>query len=53
VVQECLRRARHRRGQRYGTGWATSRREAEDLAMSNCNDIANECSVLRWVCTSR
>jgi len=37
----------------YGTGWATSRREAENIAMSNCNDIANECSVVRWVCTSR
>jgi serine/threonine-protein kinase len=37
----------------YGTGWAMSRGEAEDVAMSNCNDVASECSVVRWVCTSR
>jgi hypothetical protein len=37
----------------YGTGWATTRREAERVALSNCNDNAANCSVIRWVCTTR
>jgi hypothetical protein len=37
----------------YGTGWAASRREAEQVALSNCNANAENCSVNRWVCTTR
>ena len=37
----------------YGTGWASSRREAEQIARSNCNDNAKNCTINRWVCTSR
>jgi len=37
----------------YGTGWASSRGEAEDIAMSNCNKNSTSCSILRWVCTTR
>jgi hypothetical protein len=37
----------------YGTGWATSRRAAENIAMSGCNQNAASCGVARWVCTTR
>ncbi len=37
----------------YGTGWATSRQEAERIALSSCNDNVANCSVNRWVCTTR
>jgi hypothetical protein len=37
----------------YGTGWASSRRAAENTAMSNCNSNAAGCSIKRWVCTTR
>jgi hypothetical protein len=37
----------------YGTAWAASRREAERTALSTCNDNAANCSVNRWVCTTR
>ena len=37
----------------YGTGWAASRGEAENIAMSNCNQNSTNCSVTRWVCTTR
>jgi hypothetical protein len=37
----------------YGTGWASTRREAEDIAMSACNGETAYCSVARWVCTTR
>jgi hypothetical protein len=37
----------------YGTAWAASRREAEEIALSNCTDNATNCSVNRWVCTTR
>jgi len=40
-------------GNGYGTGWASSRSEAEDIAMSNCNKNASRCSILRWQCTTR
>jgi len=37
----------------YGTGWASGRRQAENIAMSNCNKNAASCGVRRWVCTTR
>jgi hypothetical protein len=37
----------------YGTGWATERGEAEAIAMRGCRQHANDCSVSRWVCTTR
>ena len=37
----------------YGTGWAASRREAERIALSSCNESAENCTVNQWVCTSR
>ena len=37
----------------YGSGWATSRRAAEEIALSGCNDNVKNCSVVRWVCTAR
>ena len=37
----------------YGTGWATNRGEAESIAMRGCHQHANDCSVQRWVCTTR
>ncbi|HLH92585.1 MAG TPA: DUF4189 domain-containing protein [Xanthobacteraceae bacterium] len=37
----------------YGTGWATSRGEAEEIAMRGCRKHADDCSVQRWVCTTR
>lgn len=37
----------------YGTGWATNRGEAESIAMRGCRQHASDCSVERWVCTTR
>ncbi len=37
----------------YGSGWASSRREAERIAMRGCRENAENCSVLRWACTDR
>jgi uncharacterized protein DUF4189 len=37
----------------HGTGWAKSRGEAEDMALSNCNDRSTQCRIVRWVCTAR
>ena len=37
----------------YGTGWASTRGEAESIAMSNCNKNSSACSVVRWQCTTR
>lgn len=37
----------------YGTGWASSRREAETIAMSACDKNSTSCSILRWECTTR
>lgn len=35
----------------YGTGWASSRGEAENIAMSNCNQNSTNCNILQWVCS--
>lgn len=37
----------------YGTGWATSRGQAEAIAMRGCRQHASDCSIERWVCTTR
>jgi Domain of unknown function (DUF4189) len=37
----------------YGTGWASSRGEAERIAMSGCRENSSKCSVTAWVCTTR
>jgi Domain of unknown function (DUF4189) len=36
----------------YGTGWASSRREAETIAKSACNRNSTSCCVQRWACTT-
>ncbi len=40
-------------GHAYGTGWASDRSEAENTAMSYCNKNGTNCSITRWVCTTR
>ena len=40
-------------GNGYGTGWASGRYRAEEIAMSNCTDRTRNCSIARWVCTTR
>jgi hypothetical protein len=40
-------------GSGYGTGWAGTRRRAEGIAMSNCQERTNACSILAWACTTR
>jgi serine/threonine-protein kinase len=37
----------------YGSGWSTSRREAENIAMNGCGEHSGSCSVVRWACTDR
>jgi len=37
----------------YGSAWAANRREAENIALNNCKQNAENCSVRRWVCTTR
>jgi hypothetical protein len=37
----------------YGTGWASERGEAEEIAVGECHKHAESCSVAKWVCTSR
>jgi serine/threonine-protein kinase len=37
----------------YGTGWAASRGEAEEIAMNECHKHSESCSVQRWTCTTR
>ena len=37
----------------YGSAWAVSRREAEQIALDQCNRHAENCSIRRWVCTAR
>jgi len=37
----------------FGTGWATTRGEAERIALNGCRKYADDCSVERWVCTTR
>jgi len=37
----------------YGAAWATSHEAAEASAMQYCQQNASDCSVERWVCTTR
>jgi hypothetical protein len=40
-------------GSGYGTGWASSRSEAENLAMGYCRQNTGGCEISRWACTTR
>jgi hypothetical protein len=40
-------------GNGYGTGWADSRGEAEDIAMRSCRQQNGGCGVKVWTCTTR
>jgi serine/threonine-protein kinase len=37
----------------YGTGWASERGEAEEIAIGECHKHGGNCSVAKWVCTTR
>ena len=39
-------------GSGYGTGWASSRSEAENLAMGYCRQNTSGCEISRWACTT-
>ena len=40
-------------GNGYGTGWASSRSEAEGLAIDYCRKNTGGCEIAQWACTSR
>jgi len=40
-------------GNGYGTGWAVSRADAEQIALSNCSQYADNCDNNTWACTTR
>jgi hypothetical protein len=40
-------------GSGFGTGWASSRSEAENLAMGYCRQNTGGCQISRWACTTR
>jgi hypothetical protein len=37
----------------YGSGWGVNRKAAEALAIQSCNRYSGECSIVRWVCTTK
>ena len=37
----------------YGTGWAGTRERAEEIALTNCEENADNCRINRWICTTR
>jgi len=37
----------------YGTGWAGNRERAEEIALTNCEENADNCRINRWICTTR
>ena len=37
----------------FGTGWAGTSQEAENIALSYCSSRATGCGVARWACTTR
>lgn len=39
--------------QGYGSGWAGTQNDAENIAMNNCSANTSSCRVVRWVCTSK
>jgi len=41
------------KGHGYGTGWADNRSDAEETAMSNCEEQTDDCKLLAWACTTR
>jgi hypothetical protein len=40
-------------GNGYGVGWAASRQDAEQIALTNCFQYTNNCTNNTWACTSR
>lgn len=40
-------------GQAYGSGWAGTQNDAENIAMNSCSANTSNCRVVRWICTSR
>jgi serine/threonine-protein kinase len=40
-------------GNGYGTGWAVTRADAEQIALSNCFQYTDNCSNNTWACTTR
>ena len=40
-------------GNGYGTGWAGTRADAEQIALSNCVQYTTNCSNNTWSCTTR
>jgi hypothetical protein len=40
-------------GNGYGTGWAGTRADAEQIALSNCGQYAGNCANNTWACTTR
>jgi serine/threonine-protein kinase len=40
-------------GNGYGTGWAVSQADAEQIALSNCSQYADNCDNNTWACTTR
>ena len=41
------------RGYGWGADWGRSKEEAQKLAVRRCNQHTSNCSVRRWVCTTR
>lgn len=37
----------------FGSGWGTTRELAERFALQTCRKFTGNCSVRRWVCTTR
>lgn len=37
----------------WGTGWASTRGAAESTALTGCSEQTKNCTIERWVCTSR
>jgi serine/threonine-protein kinase len=40
-------------GNGYGTGWAGTRADAEQIALSNCAQYTTNCANNTWACTTR
>jgi serine/threonine-protein kinase len=37
----------------YGSGWASSRSRAEEIALMVCEENTDNCAIKQWVCTTR
>jgi len=40
-------------GNGYGVGWAGSRQDAEQIALTNCFQYTDNCANNTWACTTR